>query len=207
MKRMMALAALGALVGAGGLQAHHSGSMYQTTPAWIKGTVVAFEGINPHSLTTIEGQAEDGQVRRWVIEGPPQSRLGRGDLYIPRVGDVIAFCAFPYKSVEDLSRQFPDADFSNRPALAGADGRLPHFGTGHILLTPDGDRQFWEPHGVIAECIRSSDATGQSWVDFLNSSPNALQAWCQQKSYALVQDNASLKQFIDETNALIDAPC
>jgi len=47
-------AAIAALACAGSAEAHHSGSMYEPTPVWIKGTVVRFEGINPHTITTLE---------------------------------------------------------------------------------------------------------------------------------------------------------
>jgi hypothetical protein len=49
--------------------------MYETTPIWVKGTVVAFERRNPHSIKTLEDRGEEGRVLRWAVEGPPQTAL------------------------------------------------------------------------------------------------------------------------------------
>ena len=48
------------------VRAHHSGYMYETTPRWVMGTVVSFEGVDPHTITTVEERSADGQVRRWA---------------------------------------------------------------------------------------------------------------------------------------------
>jgi hypothetical protein len=196
--RMAARAtAFTALVCAGSLQAHHSGSMYDPTPVWVKGTVVRFEAVDPHTLTTLEGRGEDGQVRRWVVEGPGQFQLDVG-MTVPKVGDVIEFCAFPYKSAADLSRIFPGTDFS---AL-----RLSSV-WGHIMVTPDGQKRVWNPHGVISECMRRSDDQRQSWLDVLDSNPLVRQAWCQQRGYAHIRSTASLMEFVAEIDGLIEKPC
>src|SRR5690242_1080085 len=88
---------LAALACAGSVQAHHSGYMYQTTPIWINGTVTRVELKNPHTITTLEDTGEDGKVRLWAVEGPPQTALdrrsGSGE-YVPKVGDRLEVCAF-----------------------------------------------------------------------------------------------------------------
>lgn len=200
---------MAALACAGSLQAHHSGSMYAATPVWLKGTVVRFEGINPHTITTVEERSADGQVRRWGVEGPGQFQLARLglDTDVPKVGDVIEFCAFPYKSAEELSRLFPGADFAARRSSRDTDGSSPQFVAGHVMVTPDGVKRLWNPHGVLSECIRSSDDQRQSWLDFLNSSRNAREAWCDQRGYAHVQSSASLTELVEEVNSLLDRPC
>ncbi|MGW8369107.1 MAG: DUF6152 family protein, partial [Gammaproteobacteria bacterium] len=70
MKAVVIAAALTGLICAASLQAHHSGSMYATSPLWISGTVVRFEPSNPHTSTTLESRREDGSVEQWVVEGP-----------------------------------------------------------------------------------------------------------------------------------------
>ena len=191
-------AAIAALACAGSAEAHHSGSMYDPTPVWIKGTVVRFQGIEPHTVTTLEERSEGGEVRRWAVEGPPESALdrrravegpdqfllGRGgiDEDIPKIGDVIEVCAFPYKSTAELSRLFPGVDFSNRRRPLDSDGSPLQLVAGHVLVMPDGRKHLWEPHGVLGECIRSTDNQRQSWLDFLNTSPGARQAWCEQRN-------------------------
>jgi hypothetical protein len=211
MKRTVTVGAvaLAVLAWAGSLQAHHSGSMYETVPIWVKGTVLRFEGINPHTITTVENRNADGQVRRWAIEGPGQFQLGRLGLgvNVPKVGDFIEFCAFPYKSAAELSRRFPGADFSKRRSSTDVDGSPLTFVAGHVMVMPDGEKRLWEPHGVISECIRISENQGQSWLDFLDSSPRARQAWCEQMKYTRNQSSAATSQLEEEINSLIDDPC
>ena len=211
MKKTMAIwaAALAALACTNSLRAHHSGYMYDTTPIWVKGTVVRFEHINPHTIITLEDRSEDGQVRRWAVEGPAQAELDRTGIGmdVPKVGDAIQFCAFPYRSVAELSRIWPGVDFSVRRFAQAADGSSPQFVAGHVMVMPDGEKRLWLPHGLISECIRSSDDQRQSWLDFLNSTPRARQAWCEQRRRASVQSNASSKAFVDEINSFMANPC
>jgi hypothetical protein len=167
----------------------------------VKGTVVRFENINPHTITTLEERSEDGQVRRWAVEGPGQFQLDIG-MNVPKVGDAIEFCAFPYKSATELSRIFPGVDFSWRSSPE-ADGRV----WGHLMVTPDGEKRLWNPHGMISECIRSSDGQRQSFLDLLNSDLSIRQAWCQQRETEHVRSTASLKEFVEEIDRLIDTPC
>lgn len=211
MKKTMAIwaAALVVLASAGSLRAHHSGYMYETMPFWVSGTVVSFQDVNPHTITTLEERAADGQVRQWVVEGPARFQLDRMGIggNVPQVGDIIQVCAFPYKPAEELSRMFPGVDFSARRSSSDAGGSSPQSVAGHVLVMPDGEKQFWEPHGVISECIRSSDDERQSWLNFLNSDPRARQAWCEQMGHAHNQSTVSLSEFVEETNDLLDAPC
>ncbi|MGW8369106.1 MAG: hypothetical protein ACWGPN_10560, partial [Gammaproteobacteria bacterium] len=138
-----------------------------------------------------------------------QARLDRDAAarYVPAVGDVVGFCAFPYKSLEELARLFPEVDYSSSRWSMTIAGASPQLVTGHLMLMPDGDRQLWEPHGVIAECILGSDETRQVWLDFLNTNRSARQAWCQQKTYALVRADASLSEFVEAFDDMLDAPC
>lgn len=202
-------AAMVALACASALHAHHSGSMYQTTPVWVRGTVVRFEPINPHTLIALEGTSEDGEVSTWVVEGPGQSQLDRMGIGmdVPNVGDVIEFCAFPYRSAAELSSLFPGVDFSAPRWSRDAGDSSSQFVAGHVMVMPDGEKQFWEPHGVLGECIRSVDDQRQSWLDFLNSSSRAREAWCQQRRYTYVRSTASLQEFVEEINDSIDNPC
>lgn len=203
------LTAFAAFTFPGLLLGHHSGSMYGTSPLWISGTVVQFEPSNPHTFTTLESRQQGGEIRRWIVEGPPQSRFGSAQAvrYVPAVGDVIGFCAFPYKPIEELARLFPETDYSSSRWSMTAEGSSPQLVTGHVMVVPDGEKQLWEPHGVIAACIRSSDEARQGWFDFLTDERNARQAWCQQKTYAVVRTDAALSEFVEAFDDLLDAPC
>src|SRR6185503_17231451 len=101
-----ALAGFAALACAGSVQAHHSHLDYQTTPIWISGTVTRFELKNPHAITTLEGRSENGQALVWTVEGPSQTELDRrkgSEEYLPKVGDTLAVCAYPYRPVEEIA--------------------------------------------------------------------------------------------------------
>lgn len=202
-------AALAALAFAGGLRAHHSGYMYETAAVWIKGTVVRIERVNPHTLISLEDRNESGQVLRWAVEGPGQSQLERMGIAAdgPSVGDVIEFCAFPYKPVEELSRMFPGVDFSARRAAAGASNSSPQFVAGHVMVMADGEKRLWEPHGLLSECIRSSADPWRSWLDFLDTSARARDAWCEQRRYTHVSSTAALVELVESIDGSLAEPC
>src|SRR5262245_47921223 len=72
------LAILVALVSAGSLKAHHALTNFDTTKAVrVKGTIVQFHEINPHSFIFLDEKSADGQTRRWAIEGPSVLQLRR----------------------------------------------------------------------------------------------------------------------------------
>jgi len=209
------LAGLAALACAGSLQAHHSHLDYQTTPIWISGTVTRFELKNPHALTTLEGRSENGQALVWTVEGPSQTELARrkgNDEYLPKVGDTLAVCAYPYRPVEEIAsdpRLVPYLDDSilRRLEATTTESASPRLILGHMLVTPGGAMRVWEPYGNISECMRSSQDQRQAWIERLNANPEARKFWCDHRGSAAVQSNASLKGFVEETNGLLDVPC
>lgn len=108
-----------------------------STHIWLKGTVVRYEPIDPHAIIELEERTEDGQVRRWTVEGPRLGRLERlsvdGDFV--KAGDVIEVCGFFLK--DDSSR----------------DSRV----HGHVLVRPDGQKWQWGPYGRLERCVDPSD--------------------------------------------------
>lgn len=205
MRTMLLPAAVVTLaLGAGALHAHHSGYMYQTEPEWISGVVVAFERTDPHTIIRLEERHEDGAIRRWAVEGPARSQLARRDVRLPQTGDLLDVCVFPYKSPEELARIFPELA-NRRSAEPSADA--PQFVAGHVLVHADGTKQFWEPHGTLSACIRSSNYDGQSWIDLLRSNAGARERWCEQTAYEHVRTSAELLQVIAEIDALRGETC
>lgn len=207
-----------ALACAGAVQAHHSGYMYQTTPIWISGTVTRVDHKNPHTITTLEGKGDDGQARVWAVEGPGLTQTGldrraASGEYVPKVGDTLDVCAFPYKPVDEIardSRLVPSLDVSVQERLerTTTDGASPRFVAGYSLATADGQMHLWEPHGFISECIRASSDQRQRWLDFLNANPKAHELWCsERRRYAAIQSNASFHELVEELNALLADPC
>ena len=207
------LPGIAALACAGSVQAHHSHLLYQTTPIWISGTVTRFELKDPHAITTLEGRSENGQVLVWTVEGPPQTgldRRGGGNEYLPKVGDTLAVCAYAYRSAEEIAR---DSRLPSGTRLTPAqeasttEGASPRLVLGHMLVTAGGAMRVWEPYGNISDCMRSSQDQRQPWIERLNANPEARKFWCDERGRAAVQSNASLKEFVEETNGLLDDPC
>src|SRR5262245_6610321 len=103
MKKMTrgSLAALVVLASAGSLLAHHSLANYDTTKAvHVKGTVVLFQQVNPHSVILVEEKGENGQTQRWAVEGPANLQLNRRGVAkdFLKAGDVIEVCGYVTKS-------------------------------------------------------------------------------------------------------------
>jgi hypothetical protein len=191
-------------------QAHHSGSAYSTEPLWVSGTVIRFQPSNPHTFTHLESRRDDGSVERWVVEGPSQAQLGRvqaTDFYVPQPGDVIGFCAFPYKSRDELSKLWPDVDYSSPFWVTTDEASSPRTMAGNIMFTPDGEKQSWELHGIFAACILSSDEPRQAWAEYLNEHTQLRQLYCTQTSYQVVQSDDALREFVAAFDALLDNPC
>ena len=213
--RPAAMAAALALVCAGSVQAHHSHLDYQTTPIWISGTVTRVELKNPHALTTLEGRSENGQALKWTVEGPSQTELDRrkgSDEYLPKVGDTLSVCAYPYRPVAEIAsdpRLVPYLDDSilRRLEATTTESASPRLILGHMLVTTGGAMRVWEPFGSIGECMRSSNDQRQSWLERLNANPEARKFWCDQRGRAAAQSNAPLKEFVEEINVLLAEPC
>src|SRR3954466_3975224 len=90
---------IGGVAGSGSLAAHHSLARFDTTtPVWVKGTVVRFERVNPHSRIFVDA-TEHGRVQQWVVDGPAPNalaRMGLGDDFL-KAGDIIEVCGFGLK--------------------------------------------------------------------------------------------------------------
>jgi hypothetical protein len=142
MKKMMMTVVLVALVPAGSLLAHHSLANYDTTKAVrVKGTVVEFHQINPHSFIILEQTDADGVSRRWAAEGPSLLQLKRRGVAsdVLKRGDVVEVCGYTPK--EAIVWQIASAD----PSATSPAGRLINAET---LVMPDGKEQSWGDYGV-----------------------------------------------------------
>lgn|SRR5262245_18595557 len=136
------IAALLAIASTGSLQAHHSLANFDTTKAVrVKGTIVGFQQINPHSFIFLDETTADGQTRRWAIEGPSLLQLNRRGAAkdIVKPGDVIEVCG--YVPRETTIWQIASTD----PAAASIAGRLIN---AELLVMPDGREESWGGYGV-----------------------------------------------------------
>jgi len=168
-----------------------------STSIWVKGTVVRYEAINPHTMIELEETRADGQVQRWTIEGPFPGRLQRilrlngmaPDEDFVKAGDVIEVCGFRPKR----RAPYPD-DLSL------------FFVHGHVLVMPDGRMESWGPYGKLDNCVRPNDQP-QAWLDFLNADPLAREFWCNSRAFVQVASTAP-EGFVDEINRQLTVdPC
>ena len=172
------------------LLAHHSISTIDiSTPVWVKGTVVRYEAVNPHTMIELDESTADGQVRRWTIEGPIPSRLDRYglDKDFLKAGDVIDVCGFA-------------------PKRSGAKPPSPRFVHGHLLVLQSGRMQLWGPYGKLDNCVRRADEA-QAWADFLDMSPMARQMWCNEFTASFSLSPLSSKALVAEVDRLTTEPC
>ena len=131
-----------ALASASSLPAHHSLTNYDTTKAVrVKGIVVEFHSINPHSIIFLDEKGPDGQIHHWAIEGPGVLQLKRTGIAkdVPKPGDVVEVCGYLPK--EALMWQIASPDSGSRSPA----GRLIN---AELLVMPDGKQQNWGDYGV-----------------------------------------------------------
>ena len=141
-RNMVWLAILVVFVSTGSVRAHHSLANYDTTQAVrIKGTVVAFHRINPHSIVYLEQQPTDGPMRRWAVEGPSGFQLNRKGFPKDglKAGDVVQVCGYAPK--EPIMWQIPSPD-------AGAVSLAGRLINGETMVMPDGHEESWGDYGV-----------------------------------------------------------
>ena len=76
---LVSVAGVGLLLGTGQLLAHHafSAEFDVKQPITLKGTLVKWEMINPHSWFHIDVKEPDGRVTTWMIEGGSPNQLIR----------------------------------------------------------------------------------------------------------------------------------
>ena len=135
------LVAVVVLLSGGSLVAHHSLANHDTTQAVrVKGTILEFHAINPHSIIYVEEKTADGKIRRWAVEGPAGFQIARmGQQDVVKVGDVIEFCGYMPK--EAVMWQIANPN----PRAQSLSGRLIN---AEMLVTPDGKVQSWGDYGV-----------------------------------------------------------
>jgi len=136
------LAVLVTLVTTGSLPAHHSLANFDLTKAvHVKGTILEFHLMNPHSFIYLEQKDADGQTRKWAAEGPSVSQFNRSGLTRDffKAGTVIEICGYVPK--EALMWQIANSESG---AVSPA-GRLIN---AELLVTPDGKQQSWGDYGV-----------------------------------------------------------
>ena len=103
--RNLALSAIGTLVAAGSLLAHHDWPVDRTKQITVTGTVTAFTWGNPHVMISLDVQV-DGTIERWKVGGSsPQFMATCGwDKKTLRPGDVITVIGYRFKDGSNAAR-------------------------------------------------------------------------------------------------------
>ena len=153
MKKMMAgwITVVALLASAGSLAAHHSLSQFDTTTAVrVKGAIVRFELINPHSLLFVDQKREDGLDstvgRGRAIASFNSIRMGI-DKDALKVGDVIEVCGYVLKDDVITQRTVITEPISLSLKAATPKSVSGRPLTGEVLVTPDGQKRAWLDYG------------------------------------------------------------
>ena len=116
MVRIIAVTAVGLLLVAGSVRAHHAfaAAYDESRPFDLEGTVTKVELINPHSWIWIDVEDEDGTVVNWGIEGGPPNSLFRNGVTKANLPVGTTIKVFGYQAKSGASRgvgaflTFPD---------------------------------------------------------------------------------------------------
>ena len=101
--QVLALGAIGILLAASPVFAHHRWPVDRSTEITVQGTVRAYTWGNPHVMIVLDVQSEDGSVESWEVGGPSINRMERNgwDRDTLNGGDVITGIGYRF---EDGSR-------------------------------------------------------------------------------------------------------
>ena len=79
MRLVVAMVAAGLLTGVAQLHAHHAfaAEFDVNRPLTLKGTLVKWEMVNPHSWFHLDIKDKDGKISTWMVEGGSPNQLIR----------------------------------------------------------------------------------------------------------------------------------
>ena len=89
--QLLALGAIGILIAASSLFAHHRWPVNRSAEVTVQGTVTAYTWSNPHVMIVLDVRADDGSIERWEIGGPSINRMAANgwDRNTLKAGDII----------------------------------------------------------------------------------------------------------------------
>jgi hypothetical protein len=148
MKKIMAVwTAAVMLASAGSLAAHHSLAQFDTGNAVrVKGVIVLFERVNPHSILFIDQKLPDGETQRWAVDGPSYTQLRRMGFENTtlKAGDVVEVCGYIAKESAGSFRTTTVPITINPAGPRSISGRRMN---GELVVMPDGRKQSWSDYG------------------------------------------------------------
>ncbi len=104
--QLLVLGAIGILLAASALSAHHRWPVNRSTEVTVQGTVTAFMWGNPHVMIALEVQADDGNIERWEVGGPSINRMAANgwDRDTLKAGDVITGIGYRFTDGSSILR-------------------------------------------------------------------------------------------------------
>ena len=112
--RILLAVAVGLILGASSLAAHHAWPVSYDKLVTVKGTVTSYAWGNPHVMMGLEVKGDNGQVQKWNVGGPSVDRMarngwGRDTL---KAGDIITATGYQFADGQNVLRlekaQMPD---------------------------------------------------------------------------------------------------
>ena len=102
----LALGAIGILIAASMLSAHHRWPVNRSAEVTVQGTVAAYTWGNPHVMIELDVRADNGSAERWQVGGPSTNRMARNgwDRNTLKAGDVITGIGFPFSDGSRIMR-------------------------------------------------------------------------------------------------------
>lgn len=102
----LALGAIGVLIAASALSAHHRWPVNRSEEVTVQGTVTAYTWGNPHVMIALDVQTDDGSIEKWEIGGPSTNRMSRNgwDRNTLKAGDAITGFGFRFSDGSRIMR-------------------------------------------------------------------------------------------------------
>ena len=126
-----------ALLTAGSLFAHHAfAPMFNGEKiVHVKGIVMRFDWVNPHSFIIVDVKGADGKTEQWELEGPAPNQLVRRGYTVTSVkpGDAVEACGY---ALRDTSLKIDPNS-----------GALRHIMNVELLTLTDGGTRVWQDYG------------------------------------------------------------
>ena len=105
-RQIVALGAVGILVAAGPLLAHHSWPVDRAREITVTGTVTGYNWSNPHVMIGLDVKTPDGTVEKWNVGGPSTTRMaGNGwGTNTLKAGDTITATGYRFRDGSNILR-------------------------------------------------------------------------------------------------------
>ena len=105
-RQILALGAVGILVAASPLSAHHSWPVNFSREITVTGTVTGYNWANPHVMIGLDVKDDSGRIAKWDVGGPSLARMaGNGwNRDTLKMGEVITATGYRFADGANILR-------------------------------------------------------------------------------------------------------